>query len=99
MSPAPAQATRGKLYTISAPSGAGKTSLVSALIDSTQQVRVSVSHTTRAMRPGEQDGINYHFVSHDKFQAMLGDQAVTITLEGIDPAMTLFRACPAPATS
>ena len=69
------QTTRGKLYTISAPSGAGKTSLVSALIDSTQQVRVSVSHTTRAMRPGEQDGVNYHFVSHEDFQSMLVEQS------------------------
>ncbi|MCP3908817.1 MAG: guanylate kinase [Oceanicoccus sp.] len=69
------QTTRAKLYTISAPSGAGKTSLVSALIDSTQQVRVSVSHTTRAMRPGEQDGVNYHFVSHDAFKSMLTEQA------------------------
>lgn len=71
----PEQTTRGKLYTISAPSGAGKTSLVSALIDSTQQVRVSVSHTTRAMRPGEQDGVNYHFVSHQDFQSMLAEKA------------------------
>ncbi|WP_339337881.1 guanylate kinase [uncultured Oceanicoccus sp.] len=69
------QTTRGKLYTISAPSGAGKTSLVSALIDSIQQVRVSVSHTTRAMRPGEQDGVNYHFVSHEDFQSMLVEQS------------------------
>ena len=69
------QTTRGKLYTISAPSGAGKTSLVSALIDSIQQVRVSVSHTTRAMRPGEQGGVNYHFVSHEDFQSMLVEQS------------------------
>lgn len=75
MSLIPEQTTRGKLYTISAPSGAGKTSLVSALIDSTQQVRVSVSHTTRAMRPGEQDGVNYHFVSHQDFQSMLAEKA------------------------
>lgn len=75
MSLVPEQTTRGKLYTISAPSGAGKTSLVSALIDSTQQVRVSVSHTTRAMRSGEQDGVNYHFVSHKDFQSMLAEKA------------------------
>ena len=53
--------TTGTLYIISAPSGAGKTSLVKALIDSEAQIRVSVSHTTRAMRPGEVDGVNYHF--------------------------------------
>ena len=75
MSSTPEQTTRGKLYTISAPSGAGKTSLVSALVDSIQRVRVSVSHTTRAMRPGEQNGVNYHFVSHYNFQSMLAEQA------------------------
>ncbi len=63
--------TPGTLYIVSAPSGAGKTSLVKALIESTSQVRVSVSHTTRAMRPGEEDGVNYHFVSRDAFTAML----------------------------
>ncbi|GFM88335.1 guanylate kinase [Pseudomonas cichorii] len=62
----------GTLYIISAPSGAGKTSLVKALIDdSEQQIRVSVSHTTRAMRPGEVDGVNYHFVDRAEFQRMI----------------------------
>ncbi len=61
----------GTLYIVSAPSGAGKTSLVKALIDSMPQVRVSVSHTTRNIRPGEVDGINYHFVVREQFQAML----------------------------
>lgn len=60
-------ATTGTLYIVSAPSGAGKTSLVKALIDAQSQVRVSVSHTTRAMRPGEVDGVNYHFVSREEF--------------------------------
>ena len=46
------QAAPGTLYIVSAPSGAGKTSLVKALLDSSEQIRVSVSHTTRAMRPG-----------------------------------------------
>lgn len=63
--------TRGTLYTVSAPSGAGKTSLVRALVETTPNVRVSVSHTTRPMRPGEMDGINYHFVSEGDFLAML----------------------------
>lgn len=63
--------TTGTLYIISAPSGAGKTSLVKALIDSEAQIRVSVSHTTRAMRPGEVDGVNYHFASREQFHAML----------------------------
>jgi guanylate kinase len=61
----------GTLYTVSAPSGAGKTSLVNALIQRCQALRVSVSHTTRPMRPGEEDGVNYHFVSEESFQAML----------------------------
>ncbi|MCQ4302473.1 guanylate kinase [Stutzerimonas frequens] len=60
-------ATTGTLYIVSAPSGAGKTSLVKALVDAQPQVRVSVSHTTRAMRPGEVDGVNYHFVSREDF--------------------------------
>lgn len=61
----------GTLYTISAPSGAGKTSLVAALIKHCQSLRVSVSHTTRAMRPGEDNGVNYHFVSQEEFLDML----------------------------
>ena len=63
--------TTGTLYIVSAPSGAGKTSLVKALIDSMAQVRVSVSHTTRAMRPGEVDGVNYHFTAREDFVEML----------------------------
>lgn len=63
--------TMGTLFTVSAPSGAGKTSLVGALVKSNPEVCVSVSHTTRAMRPGEVDGINYHFVSRQVFEEML----------------------------
>ena len=63
--------TTGTLYIISAPSGAGKTSLVKALLDSEALIRVSVSHTTRAMRPGEVDGVNYHFTSREQFHGML----------------------------
>jgi len=63
--------SRGTLLTVSAPSGAGKTSLVKALVERDSNVRVSVSHTTRPIRPGEQDGVNYHFVSHDDFARML----------------------------
>ncbi|CAK18052.1 guanylate kinase [Pseudomonas entomophila] len=61
----------GTLYIVSAPSGAGKTSLVTALIKDDQHVRVSVSHTTRAMRPGEEHGVNYHFVIHEEFKALI----------------------------
>ena len=60
-------ASTGTLYIVSATSGAGKTSLVNALLDAQPQVRVSVSHTTRPMRPGEVDGVNYHFVSREEF--------------------------------
>ena len=63
--------TTGTLYIVSAPSGAGKTSLVKALIDSEAQIRVSVSHTTRAMRPGEVDGVHYHFVERTEFVKMI----------------------------
>jgi guanylate kinase len=61
----------GTLYTVSAPSGAGKTSLVAALIERSDQLVVSVSHTTRPIRPGETDGVNYHFVAESEFLAML----------------------------
>ena len=61
----------GTLYTVSAPSGAGKTSLVNALVKRCQGLRVSVSHTTRPMRPGETNGVNYHFVAEEAFLAML----------------------------
>lgn len=62
---------KGTLYVISAPSGAGKTSLVSEMVRADDRLGVSVSHTTRPMRPGEQDGVNYHFVSREQFEAMI----------------------------
>lgn len=61
----------GTLYIVSAPSGAGKTSLVKALIDSLPFVRVSVSHTSRTIRPGEVCGVNYHFVERSVFENMI----------------------------
>lgn len=61
----------GTLFIFSAPSGAGKTSLVRALLETTGYIGVSVSHTTRAPRPGETSGKDYHFVSVDDFQAMV----------------------------
>lgn len=61
----------GTLFTVSAPSGAGKTSLVQALVNAEANLQVSVSHTTRAMRPSEADGVNYHFCSREDFAAML----------------------------
>ncbi len=65
----------GTLYTVSAPSGAGKTSLVNALLERSPSLQVSVSHTTRAQRPGEQDGVNYHFVDEAQFLSMLEEAA------------------------
>jgi guanylate kinase len=64
--------SQGTLYTISAPSGAGKTSLVNALIEQDPSIQVSISHTTRTIRPGELNGVNYHFVDQTDFLAMLG---------------------------
>ena len=63
-------ATRGQLLIVSAPSGAGKTSLIKALMEQDQRVEVSVSHTTRPQRPGEVEGVNYFFVSTATFHEM-----------------------------
>lgn len=67
--------TTGKLYIISAPSGAGKTSLVKQLLAEMPRLAVSISHTTRPMRPGEIHGQDYFFVSVAEFQALLEQQA------------------------
>ena len=61
----------GNLFIITAPSGAGKTSLVQALLAVDAQVKLSVSYTTRKPRPGEVDGIDYHFVEETQFLHML----------------------------
>ena len=65
----------GTLFVFAAPSGAGKTSLVKALLESMDGISVSVSHTTRAMRPGEENGIAYHFVDVPKFEKMVAENA------------------------
>jgi guanylate kinase len=67
-------ADAGNLYIIAAPSGAGKTTLVSALIDALPKITVSISHTTRQKRPGEIDGVNYHFIAKKEFDEMIGHQ-------------------------
>jgi|APSaa5957512535_1039671.scaffolds.fasta_scaffold77102_1 guanylate kinase len=61
----------GKLFVVAAPSGAGKTSLVKALVATTPDIEVAVSHTTRPKRPDEVDGVNYFFVGEDKFKQMV----------------------------
>jgi guanylate kinase len=61
---------RGSLFIVSAPSGAGKTSLIKALLEAMDGIAVSVSHTTRAPRPGEQNAVHYHFVDEKTFLDM-----------------------------
>ena len=63
-------ATKGQLLIVSAPSGAGKTSLIKALMAQDERVEVSVSHTTRPQRPGEVEGVNYFFISTEAFREM-----------------------------
>jgi guanylate kinase len=65
----------GTLYVFSAPSGAGKTTLVKALLEQTIDIGVSVSHTTRAPRDGEVDGKDYNFVSQDTFKGLIDQSA------------------------
>jgi guanylate kinase len=64
------QQLRGSLFIVSAPSGAGKTSIIKALLESMDGIAVSVSHTTRAPRPGEENGVHYHFVDVNRFLEM-----------------------------
>jgi len=65
--------SQGVLYVVSAPSGAGKTSLVKALLKADPAIRLSISYTTRTPRPGETDGRDYHFVSRERFESMLAE--------------------------
>jgi guanylate kinase len=64
-------AKRGSLYVVAAPSGAGKTSLVKALMQRQPRIRFSVSYTTRDPRPNEIEGRDYHFVTQERFQQMV----------------------------
>jgi len=67
------QAVQGSLFVIAAPSGGGKTSLVNALLDQDPRLVLSISHTTRAPRPGDVDGQHYHFVRKQEFEQMVSD--------------------------
>jgi len=69
------QLHRGRLFVVSAPSGAGKTTVVERLVLMTPGLRMSRSYTSRPARPGETDGVDYHFVGRERFEAMIaGDQ-------------------------
>jgi guanylate kinase len=65
-------ARRGLLYIVSSPSGAGKTTLARRVLAADSNIEMSVSVTTRAPRPGERDGVDYHFVDHGVFDSMKG---------------------------
>ncbi len=79
----------GRLYVVAAPSGAGKTSLVKALMEREPRIQFSVSYTTRHPRPNEIAGRDYHFVSQERFQEMLANH------EFLEHAqVTVFIVCP-----
>ncbi len=63
--------TRGRLFIVAAPSGAGKSTLVNALLEREPGIALSISHTTRAPRPGDVDGVQYHFIDRAAFEAMV----------------------------
>lgn len=68
-------ANRGRLFVISGPAGAGKSEIVKTLLKKHPDVKLSVSCTTRSPRPGEVDGVSYHFVSEEKFQELIKQEA------------------------
>ena len=68
-------AKRGRLFVISGPAGAGKSEIVKKLLEKHPDVKLSVSCTTRAPRPGEVDGVSYHFVSEERFQELVAQDA------------------------
>lgn len=67
--------SRGLLFVISAPSGTGKTTLVERLVQEVPGLRVSRSYTSRAQRPGEQNGVDYHFIARETFEQRIAAQA------------------------
>jgi guanylate kinase len=66
---------RGILFVVSAPSGTGKTTVVDRLVERTPRLRRSLSYTSRPIRPGETDGVDYNFVSRSAFEAMVQEDA------------------------
>jgi len=83
---------RGLLFIVSAPSGAGKTTLVERLVEQTPQLKMSRSYTSRRARAGETDGVDYNFVSRDRFEAMI---AAGEFLEWADVFGNLYGTCAA----
>lgn len=73
MAGTPALKRRGLMFVLSSPSGAGKTTISRILLDADPDIQLSVSATTRPMRPGEIDGVHYHFVSDAEFDRMIAD--------------------------
>lgn len=67
--------SEARLFVVAAPSGGGKTSLIKALLERDEAIRLSVSHTTRRPRPGEKDGAHYHFVAEDEFLGLIREDA------------------------
>lgn len=65
----------GNLFIVAAPSGGGKTSLVKKLVETLDKVEISISHTTRMMRPGEQHGVDYFFIDENEFHSMIDNDA------------------------
>lgn len=82
--------SRGLLFIVSAPSGAGKTTLVERLVEQTPHLRMSRSYTSRAMRQGETDGVDYNFVTRGRFESMA---AAGEFLEWADVFGNLYGTC------
>jgi guanylate kinase len=74
-SPDPDQGQRGLLFIVSAPSGTGKTTLIERLVQLVPNLHMSRSYTSRRARPGEQDGVDYNFISRERFEDMARDGA------------------------
>ena len=81
---------RGRLFVVSAPSGTGKTTVVEKLVEHTPDITLSRSYTSRQARAGEQDGVDYHFVTRERFEAMI---AAGEFLEWADVFGNLYGTC------
>src|SRR3954469_21430468 len=83
---------RGILFIVSAPSGAGKTTLVERLVEQLPHLRMSRSYTSRLARHGETDGVDYNFVTRERFERMAADREF---LEWADVFGNLYGTCAA----